>query len=241
MAALLGEELGIVVYVHAHVFLEVAAALAHEAPGAAAGAGADGDRPSSLDDVLYLVIGSSVGVILDRAAHGHGAHGAHTDREVRNKYGCPVTRIALEALGDDGVLFNLLLHGEHAFHDAGDPDGIIIGLDIVIVSLVHAADDAALDECVDHGLRVLNAGAGLFGYDLNASALTDLDVHANIRHFVGHDRVEYHVLWIRGRNARIGTGLKAYLGGKQKNLFSEGHKSPSFHIKNFVFQHKCFF
>ena len=240
VAALLGEELGVVVYVHAHVVLEVAAALAHEAPRAAAGAGADGDGPGSLDDVLDLVIGRGVRVVLYRAADGHRTHGAHAGREVRDQDGGAVAGVALKALGDDGVLFDLLLDGEHAFHDAGHPDGVIVGLDIVVLTLVNAADDAALDELVDHGLGMLHGGAGLFGDDLDAPRLADLDVHADIRHLVRHDRIEYHVFGVRRSDAGVGAGLKADLGREQKNLFSEGHKSPSFRIKKFGFSTQAF-
>ena len=135
---------------------------------------------------------------------------------------------------------DLLLDGEHAFHDAGHPDGVIVGLDIVVLTLVNAADDAALDELVDHGLGMLHGGAGLFGDDLDAPRLADLDVHADIRHLVRHDRIEYHVFGVRRSDAGVGAGLKADLGREQKNLFSEGHKSPSFRIKKFGFSTQAF-
>ena len=241
VAALLREELGVVVNIHAHIFLEVAAALAHKAPRAAAGAGAYGDGPGSLDYVLDLVIGGCVRVVPNGAADGHRAHGTHARREVRDKYGRAVARIALKALGNDGVFLHLLLDGEHAFHDARHPDGVIVGLDVVVLALVHAADYAALHELVNHGLGVLNARPGLFGYLFYAPRFADLDMHADVGHLIRHDRVEYHVLGVGGRDARIGSRLKAYLRRKEKYLFSEGHMSPLFSLKIWFSNTSCSF
>ena len=176
-------------------------------------------------------------VVPYRAADGHSAHGTHACREVRHQYRRAVARIALKALRNDRVFLYLLLDGKHTLHDARDPDGVVIGLNIVVLALVHAADYAALDKLVHHGLGVLNARAGLFGYDLDAPALAHFYVHADVRHLVRHDRVEYHVLGVGRSDAGIGAGLKAYLRRKEKYLFSEGHLYPSFHIKNSVFQH----
>ena len=48
--AALGEADGIVVQVEAHILFQMAAALAHQTAGPAAGAGADGDRPRFFDE-----------------------------------------------------------------------------------------------------------------------------------------------------------------------------------------------
>ena len=111
----------------------------------------------------------------------------------------------------------------------------------MVLALVHAADYAALHELVNHGLGVLNARPGLFGYLFYAPRFADLDMHADVGHLIRHDRVEYHVLGVGGRDARIGSRLKAYLRRKEKYLFSEGHMSPSFQFENLVFQHKLLF
>ena len=58
--ALLGEAAGVVVEVHAHILFEVAAALAHETAGTAAGARTDADGGRVLDEGAHLVIGGGV-------------------------------------------------------------------------------------------------------------------------------------------------------------------------------------
>ena len=55
----------VVVEVDAHVLLEMAAALAHETAGTAAGARADGDRPRVFHETVHLVIRRLAGVVLD--------------------------------------------------------------------------------------------------------------------------------------------------------------------------------
>ena len=170
-------------------------------------------------------------VVPYRAADRHRAHRAHARGEVRNQYRRAVARVALKALCNDRVLLHLLLDRQHALHDAGHPDGIVIGLDIVLGAVVDAADDAAFDQLVYHRLRVLDARAGFLGYLLNMSRLAHLDVHAHIGHLVRDHGVEYHILGVGRSDAGVGAGLEADFGCKEKYLFSEGHISPSFHIK----------
>ena len=227
VAALLGEELGVVVYVHAHVFFQVAAALAHYAPRTAAGARTDGDGPGVVYYALDLVIWRGVRVVLYRAADGHDAHGTHAHGEVGHKDRRAVAGIALKALGNDRVFLHLRLDGQHALHDAGHPDGIVVRL---LLPVIDAADYTAVGELVDLLLRVLDAHPRLAGDLLYVPRTAHFYVHAHVRHLVGHDRVEYHVLGVGRRDAGVGSAFKAYFGRQKENFFPERHIVPSFHI-----------
>ena len=227
VAALLGEELGVVVYVHAHVFFEVAAALAHYAPGTAAGTWSHGYRPGVVNYALHLVIGSGVSVVLDRAAHWHYAHGAHAHGEVGHKDRRAVAGIALKALGNDRVFLHLRLDGQHALHDAGHPDGIVVRL---LLPVIDAADYAAVGQLVYLFLSVVHAHPRLAGYLLYMARAAHFHMHAYVGHLVRHDRVEYHVLGIARRHAGIGTAFQADFRRQEEYLFPECHVVPSFHM-----------
>ena len=223
VAALLGEELGVVVDVHAHVLFQVAAAFAHQAAGAATGTGADGDGPGVVNDPLHLVIGRRVGVVFNRAAHGHDAHRPHADREIGHEDRRAVAGVALEALGDNRVFLHLLFYGQHALHDARHPDGIVVRLHVAVIDAAHYA---AVGELVHLLLRVVHAHLRLFGDLLDVPRRAHLDVHSDVRHFVRHYRVEYHVLRVGGRHAHVGAALNAYLCGQHEYLFAKSHSIP---------------
>ena len=198
----------------------MAAALAHYAPCAAAGARSDGDGPGVVYYALDLVIWRGVRVVFDGAADGHDAHGAHAHGEVGHKDRRAVAGIALKALGNDRVFLHLRLDGQHALHDAGHPNGVVIRL---LVAVIDAADYSAVGELVDLLLRVLDADLCLAGNLLDVARAAHLYVHADVGHLVGDDRVEYHVLGVGRRDAGVGPAFKAYFGRQHEYLLAKCH------------------
>ena len=149
MLTVLREAYGVVVEVHAHIVLKVTAAFADESAAAAAGAGTDGDGGGVLDKGAELVVGGGPRIVLDSAHDGHNTHEHHAALTVLkhggDRWDSPAG-VFLEAGGEVGVLLALLLHAEDAFHDAGDPNGVVVaGLSVDD----PGTDDARLDELFD--------------------------------------------------------------------------------------------
>ena len=119
----------IVVEVHAHVILKMAAALAHKAARTAAGARADGDSRRVLDERAYLVVGSGAGVVLNGAHDGHNAHEGHAQLAGIERGGQHLNAAAgvlFKAVAEVGIALTLLLVGKNTLHNAGNPDGVVV-------------------------------------------------------------------------------------------------------------------
>ncbi len=210
----------------AYVLLQVAAALAHQAAGTAAGAVGDGDSPGVVDYLVYLLIAAPVRVVLYGHLNRDDAHHALADGDERSQRGDAPARVLLKALGYDGVTLAQLLVADHHLHDARHPDGQEI---LVLAVLEVAAADAYLRQLVEHLFYTAKRLFDLLRHLLGADVLAHLQPHGDLSHLVGHDRLKYLVLGVVRRDTRVGAALDADLRSQLQYACSHS-QSPSFEI-----------
>ena len=215
-----GEVYGVVVEVHAHVLLQMSAALAHEPARAAAGAGTDGDGPCLLYDGRQLIVGGRSCVALNGAHNGHDAHEVHAAAEHGSEHADADAGILLEADTEVGILFALLTVREDALHDAGHPDGIVVA---GLLAAVTDADNARVYELVALLLNKFGAFSALLCELLRRKLLLQTHAHHDGAHVVVNDGSKYSVLGILVGDARVGQALKADLRCQRKDVRSVGH------------------
>ena len=137
--------LGGLVEEDADVLLEVAAALAHDAPRAAAGAVRDRDGIGVVHYAVYLLIGAAARVVVYGHLDGDDAHHALADGDEGRERRYSLAGVLLKALGDDGVLLAHLLVADHHLHDARHPDG---QEELVAALLFGIAADAEVGQLI---------------------------------------------------------------------------------------------
>ena len=172
---------GVIVEVHAHVLFQMAAALAHESAGAAAGTWPHGDRPGVLHQLGHLVIAGLAGVVLDGTLHRDDAHHVHTHVHKGSQHGHAATGVLLKALAQHGVFVALFPVGQNALHDARHPNGIIPA-----VLSVHPAnaDHAGLAQLVELSTRKVHVLFGAFGDLLRGAVGLQTQMHHDLAHIV---------------------------------------------------------
>ena len=227
---LLGEAAGVVVEVHAHILFEVAAALAHETAGTAAGARTDADGRRVFDERLELVIGRRARVVLDGAHDGHDAHEEHAGLagiEHRREHFRTAAGVRLKALAEHGILVALLTVGKDTLHDARDPDRVEVAALAVHIAV---ADCAGLAQLVELLLREFHALSCTLGHFLNRAVGLQAHVHHDRTHVIVDDRLEDLILGIVIRDAHVRHALKADLRGQLENIRSFCHAVSSFNV-----------
>jgi len=135
---------GVVVEVHAHVVLKMAAAFAHQSAGPAAGAGTHGDGGSLLDKSGKLVIGCHAVVAVDGGFHRHDTHKGHARAQVRHKGRNAAAGGFLKAGAQIRVAVAMLTGGKDALHDSRDPDRIVVVWGAALIAYADSAGDAQL-------------------------------------------------------------------------------------------------
>ena len=211
---------GIVVEVHAHVLFQMAAALAHEPPGAAAGTWPHRDRPGVFHQLCHLVVACLVGVVLNGALHRDHAHHVHAHVHKGRQHGHAAAGVFLKALTQHRVLIALFPVGEDPLHDTGYPDGIVPA-----VLAVHPAD--ADDPCGAELIQLLTGKChalfrALCDFFRGAVGL-QTQVHHDLAHVVVHDRLENFILRVVVGDAGVGQALQADLGRQLQNIGSVCH------------------
>ena len=215
-----GEADGIVVDIHAHIFFQVAAALAHQAAGTAAGARAHGDGGGPLNNGSHLVIGGRVAVVLDGAHNGHHPHEVDAAAQHRGQHPHADAGVLFKALAQIGVFFALLPVAEDALHNAGDPDGVVIKrLSVVIAD----ADHAGPDQLAALLLGKFHAFFRFFGQVLNGEVLFKTHPHHDGAHIVVDDGVKDPVFGVFVGDAGVGQALEAYFGSQGQDVGSAAH------------------
>ena len=208
----------------------MAAALAHKAARAAAGAGADGDSCSVLNECAYLVIGGGAAVVFNGTHDGHDAHEEHAGLagvEHRREHLRTAAGVRLEALAEHGILVALLTVGEDALHDARDPDRVEVAALAVHIAV---ADCAGLAQLVELLLREFHALSCTLGHFLNRAVGLQAHVHHDRTHVIVDDRLEDLILGIVIRDAHVRHALKADLRGQLENIRSFCHAVSSFNV-----------
>ena len=225
VSAGLGEVDGVVVEVDAHILLKMAAALAHQSAGPAAGAGANGNGGGAFDKGGDLVVGGGLGVVLYGLLHGDNTHEGHTRRGVGHQNGQSSAGVFLKAVAQIRISVALLPVGEDALHDAGYPDGIVVAGDAVHIV---DADDAGLDKLIQLRLGEIDVLAGSAGDILHRAVCVETHVHHDLAHIVIHNGLQNAILGIAVSNAGVGEALQTDLGGQLQNIGSVCHAVPSF-------------
>ncbi len=208
MLAGLGEMNGVVIEVHAHIIFKMAAALAHDAAGTAAGTGADGDSLGVFNKGGQLVICSRAGVVLNSALNGHYAHHGHAAPHKGKQRLSPAAGILLKALGQHWVLFALFVFAQHALHDARHPYGIVVPR--LIVQIAHA-DNTGIHQLVKLLLSVLHASFAAAGDILHSAWGFKTHVHHNMAHIVSDNGLKDLVFGVVIGDTGVGQTLKTDL------------------------------
>ena len=160
----------------------MAAALAHQAAGAAAGAIRDRDGPGVVDNLVYLLVCTPVSVVLYCHFHGYDAHHALADGDERRERRDAAPGVLLKALGYNRIALAQLLVADHHLHDARHPDGQEV---LVLAVLEIAAADANLRQLVEHLLYAAQRLFDLLRHLLGGDVLAHLEAHGYLSHLVG--------------------------------------------------------
>ena len=220
--AVLGEADGVVVEIEAHILFKMTAALAHQAAGTAAGAGADGDRPRLIDQCGELVVGGFVRVVFNGAHNGHNAHEVYAVAEHGSQHTDADAGILLKARAELGVRVTLLTVGENALHDARYPDRVVVTEHAIADARAY---DTRLNELVALCLHKFNALFRLFGEILHGEVGFQTHAHHNGAHVVIDDGIKDLVLGIAVGNAGVRHTFETDLGCESKNVRSVCHGS----------------
>ena len=212
-----GIGMGIVVEVDAHILFQVSAALTHEAAGPAAGAGTDGDGFRILDERGNLVVIGHFRVVLYGSFHGNDPHEGHAGGGIGAQDGHAPAGVLLEADAEIRVLVALFPVGHDAFHDARDPDGIvIIGLSVPDT----AAHCTGFNELIQQFQRLFLGKAGFLCHFFQSAVGVETQVHEYFTHLVIDDGFQNPVLGIIVGDAGVGQALHTDLRSQFQDVGS---------------------
>ena len=212
-----GIGMGIVIEVDAHILFQMSAALTHEAAGPAAGAGTDGDGFRILDERGNLVVIGHFRVVLYGSFHGNDPHEGHARGGIGAQDGHAPSGVLLEAEAQIRILVALFPVGHDAFHDARDPDGIvIIGLSVPDT----AAHCTGFDELIQQFQRLFLGKAGFLCHFLQSAVGVETQVHEYFTHLVIDDGFQNPVLGIIVGDAGVGQALHTDLRSQFQDVGS---------------------
>ena len=196
--------MGIVIEVDAHILFQMAAALAHKAAGPAAGAGADGDGFRILDQRGYFIIIGHFRIVLYRRFYGDDSHEGHAGARIWTKDRYTPAGILFEACAQIRVLIALFPVGHDAFHDAGNPNGIvIIGLSVPDA----AAHSTGGNEFIQQFQGLFLGKTGFFGHFFQCAVGVETQVHEYFTHLIVNNGFQNPVLGIVVGDAGVSQAL----------------------------------
>ena len=130
--------------------------------------------------------------------------------------------VLLKAGSKVGVTLALLVVGQNALHDAGNPNGVVpTGLSAV--HALHGTADTGLVELFKLLSRPLNAHLAALCDFLGGARSVELHVHHYLAHIVIDDGSEDAILGIFVGDARVGQTFEADLGSQLQNIRSVCH------------------
>ena len=212
-----GIGMGIVIEVDAHILFQMSAALTHETAGPAAGAGTDGDGFRIFDERGDLVIIGHLCVVLHGRFHRNDTHEGHAGGGIGAQDGHTPAGILLEADAQIRILVALFPVGHDAFHNARDPDGIvIIGLSVPDT----AAYCTGFNELIQQFQRLFLGEAGFLRHFLQGAVGIETQMHEHFAHLVIDDGFQNPVLGIVVGDAGVGQALHTDLRSQFQDVGS---------------------